>query len=120
MGEMTVRQAQETEDLMVRGMLRAVLKQPEERLITSVQGAKGAEQLHTYWTKGEGLAKWAKSPKPWTALFHHLFPKYIQNEDKAKRTAAAWFFDVFHFWPGSDKNRVLHGKPPRGSKVGPG
>lgn len=118
MGDMTVRQAQETEDMLARGMLRAVLKQPEERLATSAQGVKGAEQLHTYWTKGEGLAKWAKSPKPWTALYGHLV-KFMPVE-KAKRTAAQWFHDVFHFWPGSDLNRVTHGKPPRGSKVGPG
>jgi len=75
-------------------------------------------QLHAYWTHGEGLAKWAKSPHPWTSLYHHLL-KYLPAEE-AKRTATNWFFDVFHFYPGSDKNRVLHGKPPRGHKLGPG
>ena len=79
-----------------------------------------AHQLHDYWTKGEGLAKWADSPKPWTTLFHLLWPRYIKSEDEAKRTATNWFHDVFHFYPGSDLNRVTHGKPPRGHKVGPG
>jgi hypothetical protein len=42
------------------------------------------------------------------------------SDDLAKRTAAQWFHERFGFWPGSDKNRVMHGKPPRGKKVGPG
>lgn len=84
----------------------------------TVSGEQGAHQLHEYWTKGEGLAKWADSPHPWTSLYHHLL-KYM-NAEKAKRTASQWFFDVFHFWPGSDLNRVTHGKPPRGHKIGPG
>ncbi len=85
----------------------------------SPAGFASTEQLHHYWTAGPGLAKWAEAPDPWTQLYHHLL-KYIPNAGKAKRTAAAWFHDVFHFWPGSDLNRVTHGKPPRGKKVGPG
>lgn len=75
-------------------------------------------RLHDYWTKGPGLAKWADSKDPWTELYHHLL-KYLP-EEIAKRTAAQWFFDVFHYWPGSDANRVAHGSPPRGKRVGPG
>jgi hypothetical protein len=82
-------------------------------------GHGNAAELHKYWTKGEGLAKWAESPHPWTTLYGHL-RKYIPDDDKAKRTAAQWFFDVFHYWPGADLNRVAHGKPPRGDRVGPG
>lgn len=78
-----------------------------------------AERLHRYWTKGPGLAKWAGKPNPWTTLYHHLL-KYIKNPDEAKATAAKWFHDVFGFWPGSDLNRVIHGKPPRGERIGPG
>lgn len=84
----------------------------------SAQGAIGARRLHDYWTRGEGLAKWADSPRPWTTLEAHL-SEYMPAE-KAKRTAAEWFHDVFHYWPGSDANRVAHGKPPRGHLVGPG
>lgn len=85
----------------------------------SPAGVKGAAELHAYWTKDpRGLAQWADAPDPWTQLFHHL-SKFMTPE-KAKRTAANWFHDVFGFWPGSDKNRVLHGKPPRGKVIGPG
>lgn len=79
---------------------------------------KDAAQLHDYWTKGDGLAKWADADDPWTELYHHLL-KYLPD-DEAKRTASEWFIEVFHFAAGSDANRVTHGKPPRGQKVGPG
>lgn len=74
--------------------------------------------LKWYWTKGEGLAKWSTSPHPWTALYHHLLK--FMNAEEAKRTASQWFHDVFGFWSGSDLNRVTHGKPPRGKRIGPG
>lgn len=71
------------------------------------------------WTKDpRGLAKWASAEDPWTQLYHHLL-KFL-NPEEAKRTAANWFHDVFGFYPGSDKNRVMHGKPPRGKVIGPG
>lgn len=76
------------------------------------------ERLHQYWVAGEGLAKWADTPKPWTAL-HAELAKYMPDGE-AKRTAAQWFHEVFGFWPGADLNRVAHGQPPRGKKVGPG
>jgi hypothetical protein len=76
-------------------------------------------RLHDYWTKDpRGLAKWADKKDPWTELFHHL--SKFMNPEMAKRTAANWFHDVFGFWPGSDLNRVTHGKPPRGKVIGPG
>lgn len=85
----------------------------------SPEGANGAEQLHIFWTKDpKGLAKWADKPRPWTALYHEL-SKFMEPE-KAKRTAANWFHDVFNYWPGADLNRVAHGKPPRGKAIGPG
>ena len=87
--------------------------------VTSAQGAQGAARLHAYWTKDpRGLAKWATKKDPWTQLYHHL-AKFMDAEE-AKRTAANWFHDVFGFWPGSDLNRVTHGKPPRGKRIGPG
>lgn len=69
----------------------------------------GDGNLKHYWTRGEGLAKWAPTPHPWTALFHHL-EKYMSVE-MAKRTASQWFMEVFGMWPGS-----RGGKNP----VGPG
>jgi hypothetical protein len=79
----------------------------------------GGEQFHIYWTKNkEGLAKWVDSPHPWTSLYGHL--KKHMNPEMAKRVATVWFHEVFGFYPGSDLNRVTHGKPPRGKVVGPG
>ena len=76
-------------------------------VVKSAQGAEGAERLKHYWTKGEGLAKWADKPHPWTALYHHLL-KYL-NPELAKRTASQWFHEVFGIWPGERK-----GSNPRG------
>jgi hypothetical protein len=62
-------------------------------------GEKGAHQLHEYWTHGEGLAKWADSPTPWTTLHEHLL-KFMPDLE-ARATAAAWYHDVFGSWPGN-------------------
>jgi hypothetical protein len=62
-------------------------------------GHGNARQLKSYWTKGEGLAKWADTPHPFTALLGHL-AKYM-DEDEAKRTAATWYHDVKGTWPGA-------------------
>lgn len=78
----------------------------------------GHDELHHYWTRGEGLAKWAESPKPWTTLVAHL-TKHVGLR-KAKIFASRWFIEVFGYAAGSDKNRVAHGHPPRGHRVGPG
>jgi hypothetical protein len=78
----------------------------------------GRDALKEYWLHGEGAAKWVDSPHPWTTLYGHL-RKYLPDE-RAKRTAAEWFHAHFGYWPGADRNRVAHGRPPRGDKVGPG
>ncbi len=64
-------------------------------------GDKGARQLHHYWTRGAGLARWANNAHPWTSLYHHLM-RHMPPEE-AKRTAAKWFHDVFGIWPGERK-----------------
>lgn len=76
------------------------------------------ERLHHWWTRGKGLAKWAKSRHPFTTLYRHL-RKYVGSL-RAKRMAAQWVHEVEGLWPGSDAHRVLHGGRPRGSRVGPG
>lgn len=101
--------------------VRRVDKRATARRKTEAAGhdvTPGHDELHHYWTKGEGLAKWAESPKPWTTLVAHL-TKYVGPE-KAKIYASRWFIEHFHFAAGSDKNRVAHGHPPRGHLVGPG
>lgn len=62
-------------------------------------GDRDGEELHKYWTRGEGLGKWVDAPQPWYALYGHL-KKYIADEDKAKRTTSQWYHDVLHRWPG--------------------
>lgn len=81
-------------------------------------GDGNARRLKAYWLTGAGAAKWQASPHPWTALHRHL-AKHM-NPELAKRTASEWFHEHFGFWPGSDLNRVTHGRPPRGKRIGPG
>lgn len=80
----------------------------------------GHDELHHYWTRGEGLARWADSPTPWTTLVALLSKIPEVGPVKAKTFASRWFIEVFGFAAGSDLNRVTHGKPPRGDVVGPG
>lgn len=84
----------------------------------SPKDVQSTERLKIYWTKGEGLSKWAEADHPWTELHRHLV-KFMPDH-LATLTATRWFFEVFHFYPGSDMNRVTHGKPPKGKVVGPG
>lgn len=72
------------------------------------------DQLKRYWIAGPGRAKWST----WTELYNHL-KKYLGPE-RAKRVAAQWYHDAVGVWPGADLNRVMHGSPPRGKRIGPG
>ncbi len=64
-------------------------------------GSRG--YLKWYWTKGPGLARWAKSPHPYTALKRHL-RKHIPAS-YLDRVVAQWFKDVFGIWPGERKGK---------------
>lgn len=81
-------------------------------------GDGNAKSLESYWKTGAGAKLWIPTRTPWTNLYRHL--KKHMPDEMAKRVASQWFMDVFHFAAGSDKNRVLHGSPPRGKRVGPG
>lgn len=65
-------------------------------------------QLKRYWLSGEGLAKWATKPHPWTALFRHL-SKHM-NPEMAKRVASQWYHDHFGHWPGERKGKNKVGR----------
>jgi hypothetical protein len=82
----------------------------------------GRDELHHYWTRGEGLAKWASSPTPWRTLLAQLVEhvKPPKPLTVLKKWTSRWFIEVFGYAAGSDKNRVAHGRPPRGNRVGPG
>jgi hypothetical protein len=77
-----------------------------------------AERLHA-WVAGPGLAKWASSPHPWTAL-HRQLAKYIRDPHLLDATVSKWHFEVFHQHTGSDAYRVEHGGKMRGERIGPG
>lgn len=62
------------------------------------EGARDGEELHRYWTRGEGLGKWVDAPRPWYTLYGHL-KKYIADEDKLRRTTSEWYHDVLGRWP---------------------
>jgi hypothetical protein len=81
----------------------------------SPAGVKSAAEIKAYWITGEGRSKW----HTWTELYHHLL-KYIHDPEFAKRTTERWYFEATGMHGGSDANRVSHGKPPRGKKIGPG
>lgn len=97
----------------------AELDSPEanpDDLATAVDDAQAAEakrgksrrgnarQLHEYWTRGEGLAKWIDSPHPWSALRNHLL-KYIHDPAEVDRVASQWFKDATGMWPGERKGK---------------
>lgn len=81
----------------------------------------GHDQLHHYWTIGVGRHRWANSPTPWRTLLANLVEEVHDVPlETLKRWASRWFFEVKGYYAGSDLNRVAHGKPPRGHRVGPG
>lgn len=78
-------------------------------------GDGDAQRLKRYWLAGPGRRKW----NTWTELYNHL-KKYITPPERAKRVTEAWYFEATGRHGGSDLNRVAHGKPPRGKRIGPG
>lgn len=76
----------------------------------------GHDRLHHWWVYGPGRERW----HDWTELYDQLAKIPDVGPVKAKTFASRWFHDRFGYWPGDDRNRVRHGKPPRGHRVGPG
>lgn len=76
----------------------------------------GHDQLHHWWVYGEGRSRW----ETWTELYDQLAAIPEVGPVKAKLYASKWFEERHGYAAGSDKNRVAHGKPPRGDKIGPG
>lgn len=66
-------------------------------------GVRDGKELHAYWVRGEGLAKWVDSPTPWTTL-HGLLSEYLSG-DKLDRTTSAWYIDVFGHPPGAHSKK---------------
>jgi hypothetical protein len=73
--------------------------------ITRKHGGNAATLRH-YWTKGEGLVKWADSPTPFRTLVSHLV-KYVKDPEGL---AAEYYHDVFGVWPGPKFGKGGKGK----------
>jgi len=74
----------------------------------------GHDELHHWWVYGEGRARWTTWTELVAQLTEHVGPL------KARTFASRWFFERYGYYSGSDLNRVRHGKPPRGDRIGPG
>ena len=61
-----------------------------------------AAPLRRYWTQGEGLARWATSPKPYTTLVANLEQEITSGmtPEQIKGLAANYYHAVFGKWPG--------------------
>lgn len=61
-----------------------------------------AAPLRRYWTQGEGLARWASSPKPYTTLVANLEQEITtgMTPEQIKGLAANYYHAVFGEWPG--------------------
>lgn len=62
-------------------------------------GVGASRALNTYWTTGEGRAKWANSPHPWTTL--HALLRQHMSDTKARGLATEYFVRVFGHGPGA-------------------
>ncbi len=82
----------------------------------------GHDELHHWWTKGPGLARWIGSPHQYTTLHAELVKatKGKLPPGEIDRMAASWVHEVTGEWPGSDMHRVLEGGKPRGNRIGRG
>jgi hypothetical protein len=52
-------------------------------------------QFQLYWTKGEGLSRWATHPHPWRKLRSLLLPHLHGDINFANRLTESYFFAVF-------------------------
>lgn len=61
--------------------------------------------LIKYWTKGPGLARWASSPHPYTALTTALRAEGVPGR-YVNGLAAEYFKRVFGIYPGQRKGKA--------------
>ena len=78
------------------------LTEVEMRTDLAQSQTEGARNLRAYWTRGKGLAKWAKSAHPFTTL-ERLLRKYIKDDRKRKAVTASWYHSVMGRWPGEGR-----------------
>ena len=59
--------------------------------------------INRYWTAGDGRAKWADAPHPYTTLVE-LLSKYV-SPGVAHGLAAEYYHAVFGEWPGKQRGK---------------
>lgn len=104
------------EQILDEGALRLRGILPEIRL-AGHDVTPGHDQLHHWWVYGPGRARW----KTWTDLLAQLVEEVKDKPLPTLKTwASRWFIERYGYAAGSDINRVKHGHPPRGHRIGPG
>jgi hypothetical protein len=99
-----------------RVLALAEMRFTDEMRVAGRDVTPGRDKLHHWWVYGEGRKRW----HDWTSLYAQLAKIPEIGPAKAKLFASRWFYERFGYYSGSDINRVKHGKPPRGKRVGPG
>ncbi|WP_353107824.1 hypothetical protein [Gordonia sp. (in: high G+C Gram-positive bacteria)] len=102
MAALTASAAADRRQALADDMARVQAARAAERMdLTAAAPGDMPEQLRAYWTRGAGLARWAKSAHPYTALVRSLRREITGRPDSMiKGLAANLFKDVFGIWPG--------------------
>jgi hypothetical protein len=66
-----------------------------------VSRALDGDEFEAYWTRGEGLPRWAPKPHPWRTL-RRLLRKHPEIRDP-EGLASHYYHIVFKMWPGERK-----------------
>jgi hypothetical protein len=97
----------------------------EDQAVRAVAGhdvTPGHDELHHYWTRGPGRARWIGSDHQFYTL-RDLLEKATKGRyplEVLDQWANVWVHEVTGLWPGSDAHRVAEGHKPRGKNIGPG
>lgn len=72
-------------------------------------GGRMPPELHRYWTKGKGLARWAETPTPYRSLVKALTEEiHDMTPEQINGLAANLYHDVFGKWPGKHDDSGKH------------
>lgn len=88
---------------------RAAIVKSARGTASRVDRNRIAREGRKYWTRSaEGLAKWARSAHPWTALHRHLATK--MDPETADRLTSSYFRAVFSYAPSARQGKNPVGK----------
>ena len=105
----------------------ANMSTPSQFPVTGFRGARRGANIgktREIWPTLDGFVSFGlrggKARVPSLETLTRLVDAAVDCVERAKRVAAQWYHEATGRWPGSDANRVAHGKPPRGKVIGPG